>query len=430
MFRNGKIYEVSAAGTTKSDPKKLSKAINFDYYQNHAYLSRDTKTLLFTSESEHGVGGNDIYTSIKDATGNWSSPKNIGKPINTELNEDSPFLSNDGKTLYFASTGHEGYGNYDIYKSELTDTTWSQPVNLGKPINSPANDIFLIQHNDETNGYYASARKGGYGDMDIYKLISLKNLNKECTVSNSDIVSVNNTLLDEATGKVEFKATLSSSFTPIEYSWLVNNTANEINSNSIETSLDKGKTNHNVLSKIIAYCDTCFTPVVFCNTTIYSFPVTTNTATTEPKSNDDLPIVNNYDKELVKDYLSVNSTKKLGFDLTPVHFDLNKNDIRSDAKSILDKNIEALKQHPEVAVLIYGFTDARADENYNRNLSKARAKQVKKYLTSAGVSKKQIHLVDGKGEQFLLNNCDDANTTCDETQHEQNRRVEFMIFKN
>ncbi len=430
VFRNGKIYEVNATGTTKSDPKKLSKAINFDYYQNHAYLSKDAKTLLFTSESEHGIGGNDIYTATKDATGNWSNPKNIGKPINTELNEDSPFLTNDGKTLYFASTGHEGYGNYDIYKSELTDTTWSQPINLGKPINSPANDIFLIQHNDETNGYYASARKGGFGDMDIYKLISLKNINKECVLSNSDLVSINNTLLNEATGSVQFKATMSSSFTPIEYSWAVNNSTNDNTTNTIETTLDKNKTNHSIVSKIIAYCDTCFAPVVFCNTTTYNFPATTNTAVVEPKGNDDLPIVNIYDKELVKNYLSINSTKNLGFDLTPIHFDLNKNDIRADAKLILDKNIEVLKQHSDVAVLIYGFTDARANGDYNKKLSQARAKHVKSYLTSRGISKKQIHLVDGKGEQFLLNNCDDANTTCDETQHEQNRRVEFMLFKN
>lgn len=102
--------------------------------------------------------------------GVWGKPENLGPNVNTAYDEDAPFLSDDGHTLYFASRGHPGYGNFDIYKTVLKDGKWDKPENLGLPINSPAHDIFMVQNKDGNIGFFSSGRKGGKGDMDIYKI--------------------------------------------------------------------------------------------------------------------------------------------------------------------------------------------------------------------------------------------------------------------
>ncbi|MGZ3931425.1 MAG: hypothetical protein ACXVP0_08735, partial [Bacteroidia bacterium] len=180
IYRDAKIFEIDMDKVSNAEPKKLAKAINFDYYQNHAYLSKDGKTLLFTSEATDAVGGIDIYRSEKIGEGVWSKPENIGKPVNTIYDEDAPFLSEDGQTLYFASKGHPGFGNFDMYTSKLVNGKWSEPENMGLPINSPAHDIFMVLDGQGRFGYFSSARAGGQGDMDIYKINYLANFNKEC----------------------------------------------------------------------------------------------------------------------------------------------------------------------------------------------------------------------------------------------------------
>ena len=170
VFQNSKLYESDMSQTT-IEPVKLSKNVNLDYYQNHAYLTKDEKTLFFTSEDAKGsVGGNDIYKVNKQEDGTWGEPENLGTTINTKLNEDSPYLTDDGKTLYFASNGHPGYGGYDIYKSTFENGNWTEPVNLGKPMNTVGHDIFLTNTSDQKSGYFSSNRMGGKGGMDIYKI--------------------------------------------------------------------------------------------------------------------------------------------------------------------------------------------------------------------------------------------------------------------
>lgn len=165
IYRAGDIFIVPANDRTKK-PEKLSKAINMARYQNHATITKDNSTIYFSSESKEGFGGTDIFKSVKNAQGEWSEAELLDSTINTMFNEDAPFISEDG-TLYFSSNGHPGYGGYDIYKTRFENGHWSKPENLGQPVNSPGQDIFLSLVNN-TEGYYSSARTGGYGDLDIY----------------------------------------------------------------------------------------------------------------------------------------------------------------------------------------------------------------------------------------------------------------------
>jgi outer membrane protein OmpA-like peptidoglycan-associated protein len=168
IYKDGDLYESPLHGR-KKDIKKLSKNINIARYQNHAALSKDQKTIYFSSESKKlGIGGTDLFMSVKNEKGEWEKPALLDSTVNTISNEDSPFLSDDG-TLYFSSTGHPGYGGYDVYKTRFENGHWTKPENLGQPINSPGDDIYFVL-TDSVNGYHSSSRKGGYGDMDIYAI--------------------------------------------------------------------------------------------------------------------------------------------------------------------------------------------------------------------------------------------------------------------
>ena len=424
VFQKNKILEIRTGADDKKTVVASLKNINIDYYQNHASQSKDGKTLLFTSEDSRGNGGIDIYKSVKDANGNWAVPENLGKTINTEFDEDSPFLSDDGQTLYFSSKGHEGFGNYDIYKSTYANGSWSTPVNVGLPINSAGHDVFMTESNAGDYGYFSSYREGGYGDMDIYKITYLDKFKKECAEPKSSLLTLDAKLIDKATDLVSFEATMPANIKAIAYQWTFNQTKLPTDATKISQISSNTETGDSVYVKVIAGCDTCIEPIVFCNYTKYKKPKE-DIVVIKPEE----PGKNPYDDKLILPYLNKTSMDAIGFNVTPIQFNLNKADIRKDAISILEKNIEVLSKNPDLSVLIYGFADSRGSEVYNLPLSKKRAQHVRDYLIAKGVNKNQIEQVVPKGEKFILNTCTDG-VECQDTEHEINRRVEFIIFKN
>ena len=351
-------------------------------------------------------------------------PENLGKTINTEYDEDSPYLSDDGETLYFSSKGHEGYGNYDIYKSILTKGAWSAPENLGQPINSSGNDIFMIESDNMSSGYFSSYRKNGYGDMDIYKITQLNKFNKECTEKRNSLLAINSTLIDKESLSVKFETSIPNNLKVVAYQWTFNQTKLPTDAAQVTQTIALTSPGDSVFVKVIAGCDTCIEPIVLCNNVVYNLPVDAL-----PVVKTDEPGKNPYDDKLMLTYLNKKQIDALGFNMSPIHFSLNKSNIREDAVAILKNNIEVLAKHPEISVLIYGFADSRGKESYNLPLSKKRAQQVKKYLVSKGLNKTQIEQVNGKGEEFILNKCTEG-VSCEDPEHEVNRRVEFILFEN
>ncbi|MCB0402183.1 MAG: PD40 domain-containing protein [Flavobacteriales bacterium] len=168
-YKNDIIWKSILENGKWSDLVELDKNINNSQYNIPSIcLSRDGKTIYFVSTKKDGKGGKDIYTSTLDDSGKWTPAVNLGDVINTEFDEDSPFITADGKTLYFSSKGHTGIGGYDIFKSELVNGSWSTPENVGLPINSPVDDIYYIYDPEGQNGYFSSNRNGGVGGMDLY----------------------------------------------------------------------------------------------------------------------------------------------------------------------------------------------------------------------------------------------------------------------
>jgi len=168
---NSDIYMSSFDNGSWTKATKLNKNINTKYWESHGFISEDGNQLVFGSDRPGGFGGLDIYVSHK-INGDWGPAVNIGPEINTEFNEDRPFLINNAKTLFFSSQGHDNMGGYDLFRSDLqSNGLWSTPKNLGYPINTPDDDIFFMPAGDGKSGYYSRFKEtGGYGKEDIYKI--------------------------------------------------------------------------------------------------------------------------------------------------------------------------------------------------------------------------------------------------------------------
>ncbi|MBW7867724.1 MAG: PD40 domain-containing protein [Brumimicrobium sp.] len=170
---NGDIYTSKFEQKGYGELKPLDiKGVNTDAWEPHIAFSADGQYGYFTSDREGGYGGRDIYRITKLPDGKWSEPSNLGPTINTEYDEDGPFIAVDNTTLYFASNGKNSMGGFDIFVSVLDPNTqqWSSPINLGYPLNSTGDDIYFTSIADGTVGYYTSYREGGIGEKDIYRV--------------------------------------------------------------------------------------------------------------------------------------------------------------------------------------------------------------------------------------------------------------------
>ncbi|HXA02354.1 MAG TPA: hypothetical protein VNW99_10225 [Cytophagaceae bacterium] len=166
----GELFVSDLHGATWSRPVKFPPQINNGAYQPSACLTEDQRVLYFSSNREGGMGGTDLYSVKKLSNGQWALPQNMGKTLNTQYNEDSPYLHPDGKTLYFSSDGHKTMGGYDIFVSRFNDSTkaWSSPENVGYPISTAHDDIHFSWSADAKRVYFSSTRPEGQGDKDIY----------------------------------------------------------------------------------------------------------------------------------------------------------------------------------------------------------------------------------------------------------------------
>jgi ribosomal protein L24E len=171
---NNDIYRVDLKSNTFS-PQKLN--INTKNIESSPVLSSDGSTLYFISDRKGGYGGSDIWASERSSNGNWIEPYNLGKYINSSLDEESPYLMSDGATLYFSSKGHNSYGGYDIFfTTQNAEGLWSAAEKLGPPVNSTSDDYYYITDSYGNIAYYSSD-KMGEGNQDIY-IVKYNSLNR------------------------------------------------------------------------------------------------------------------------------------------------------------------------------------------------------------------------------------------------------------
>lgn len=174
----GNILVTEKKGEKWSDPIELPEPINSKNQETAACYSFDGNTIYFVSNRSDGIGGKDIYKSTKDKNGVWGDAENLGNTINTSDDEDAVFLHPDGKTLYFSSKGHKTMGGYDIFKSTYNAGKWSTPENIGYPVNTADDDVCFVLTASGDYGYYTSIKPEGKGKRDIYKVSFIDEINK------------------------------------------------------------------------------------------------------------------------------------------------------------------------------------------------------------------------------------------------------------
>ncbi len=169
-FNGQRLYVSEFDGETWSEPFLLPEGINSRFNETHASINADKSTLFFTSDRSGGQGGLDIYIVRKLPNGKWGTPRNLGPDINTSYDEETPMIHPNGKTLFFSSDGHNTMGKFDIFYSQINpDSSWSKPLNMGYPINTPNDDFFFAPSAAQNRAYMASSRfDGNNGGSDLY----------------------------------------------------------------------------------------------------------------------------------------------------------------------------------------------------------------------------------------------------------------------
>lgn len=437
IFREGQIYEADLNDSTKA-AHKLDNSINFSYLQSHVTLSADGRTMIFSSEAQRGIGGLDLYKSEKGDDGKWSDAVMLSS-LNTMYNEDSPYLNKEG-VLFYSSNGLPGYGGYDVYRSREENGMWSSPVNLGQPINSPGDEMYFTLLNNTSNGYYTSVRQGGQGDLDIYKVHYVMTDIPECSGQDSTFAisaeaDPNNQMV------YNFSAMAPANNNKVKsYSWKLNGETLAQSTDKFQYTFSTSGT-YTLTAKAVTFCDSCPSLIAMCSEKVLEIgaPVFASTdslnmandvATATTKS------VTTRTKKVVKNRTSavdlqvtLNDTqlKDLGWNNADSYFDYNQSTVREDARPALNQNINVLKKNKDLAVKINGYADCRGTDAYNNNLSLKRANAVKNYLIENGISKNRILAVRGFGESQPVNQCVDG-VECSEMEHQQNRRSAFDVI--
>lgn len=193
IYRNtgaGDLYISESTGDGWLDPEPFNE-VNTQWNERDAYISADGNTVVFSSsfQSDNHDGTTDLFIMTKEGSGKWSNPISIGDNINTKFDENAPFVSTDGKVLFFSSNGHSSMGGYDVFKCLYDEATesWSDPINLGYPLNTPGDDIYFYYSNaNNWSGYFSSYRREGFGEKDIYEVTFVPNVFVKGTVKYSN----------------------------------------------------------------------------------------------------------------------------------------------------------------------------------------------------------------------------------------------------
>ncbi|GMN07874.1 OmpA family protein [Croceitalea sp. MTPC5] len=387
-----KIYRSEKIDGEWSKAKELSFNSE-DYSTGHPAMSVDGKKLYFVSDRPGGYGGTDIYVVDINEDGTFSTPMNLGKEINSNRREMFPYVTK--KTLTFSSDRQMGLGGLDIYEAKLVNDAFGAPTNLGKPINSIRDDFSYIAVESGETGYFASNRKGGKGDDDIYsfKKLPVEKVEEEKT----SIVGLVTELL---TGE------------PLTNAQVVLLDKDENVVQQIESNAD-GTFRFEDLPQNSTYTIATADPDYFADSqTIATTEEDEVNVTISLKKLDDVIVVENDIKKLKTD---------------KIYFNFDKSSIRPDAKKELDKLLEVWEKYPDMVIKIESHTDAIGPAAYNRYLSDKRAKATRDYLISKGIDASKIYSAIGYGEQYPINDCSDG-VRCERSKHQENRRSEFIIM--
>jgi outer membrane protein OmpA-like peptidoglycan-associated protein/tetratricopeptide (TPR) repeat protein len=374
----GKIYLYKA--TKEGDKWVNAKPLPFnnkEYDVRNPSISKDGKTLYFSSNMPGGFGGEDIW-KVSVNGDEYGTPENLGAKVNTEANESFPFITDDN-VLFFSSNGKTGFGGLDVFKMDLNNE--SEAINVGEPVNTSKDDFAFTYNTSKKVGFFSSNRDGV---DNIYKADPICNFRAVTTVR------------DEITGK------------EIEGALVVLTDEKQNIISSLTTDMyGRTETILKCLPVYISYA----TKSGYENSNVYKVEITEN------EFGQDMAVGITL-KPIVP---IITETEVI---LQPIYFEFNKSNITAQGAEELNKLVVVMNEHPEMVIFAKSHTDNRGSDSYNMKLSDRRAKATVQYLISKGIAKERI-----SGQGFGESEPKVACKSCTEEEHAQNRRSEFLIVK-
>ena len=377
--------------------------ISIQYFLNRekmlsGEISQDGTVFIFSADSYNTIGGEDIYVSLKQNE-KWSEPINLGKKINTPFQELSPSISEDLKTIYFASNGLPGLGSYDIFVSKRLDDTWrnwTTPINLGPSVNSEARELFFRKFPSRGFSLFTSTHdSNGYGDIRI--------------------------LMDSTfDAKPKFDTLILIKEKPIDEK--VSNTV------ILSGKISNSKTKEGLAATLRFKSDSSFSVIAASNGRYKITIPSTKLYTIEVELKGYVNVLERLDIMT----LTLNALE-MNFSLQPIEvgtvvnlksvlFYMGTTSLLEESYPELDAVVDFLKSNAKVEIQLEGHTDNRGDAKKNQALSQKRVERIKTYLVGKGISGKRVK---GKG----LGGTRPIASSDDEEARKLNRRVEFIITK-
>lgn len=419
----GGIYQSQLSDGVWTEPKLMIAEVNSEYWETDANISADGNTLFYTSDKPGGQGGRDIWQMKKLPTGEWAKVQNLGYPVNSELDEEAPYLHPDGKTLYFSSKSHSTMGGFDVYSTTLNeDGTWTEPVNLGYPINTTGDDVFYFPTNDGKRAYFSSFREGGKGEQDIYII--------EIPSYDLKTLAVYKGLAKYTTGKVikDLEIDISKKSNEEQGTYRPNNKTGKF-----LFILQPGETFYvDYKLRDMTLKDTIKVPNeggvydILKIVTVIDDQLVLQDAELVDGELVAIQAENITDLTDTEVSETLNSGKSIV--LNDLYFIYDKDRLIDDSKPDLTKLIKFMKDNPDAKIVLEGHTDFKGEEDYNQNLSEKRSLRVKKKLIEAGISASRISTI-GYGELKPIANNTNPDGSDNPEGRQKNRRVEVKIKK-
>ena len=382
------LYETKKIGNDWTTPRNLGRNVNSIEWESQPSLSADGRTLYFVSDRRSGLGRRDIWVSTTDDKGEWTKAVNAGKQINSQFDEISPFIHANNRTLFFASNGLPGFGGYDLFFTDKDSTVWTPPKNLGAPMNDNEDQFSLFITADGKKGYYSHEEtlESGFSRSKIFEMV----IPEESQIEyRSNYVK----------GIIRDKVAQTPLSAKIE---LIN-----IRKNRVESLVESDSINGEYLMVLTQGAEYA----LYVNKEAYLFK---SYNFNYSEVTDFKPIIINIDLEKAKEgSVAV---------LNNIFFDVDKYDLKDKSVTELEKIIRFLSVNPVVRVEIAGHTDNSGSADYNRQLSERRANSVFTFLIQHGIDKKRM-VPKGYGPDRPIA----SNDT--EEGRSQNRRIEVRIIK-
>lgn len=377
------LYISYLEGTQWSKPVNMGNVVNSEQWDAHSTISYDGNKIIFVSNRTGGYGSGDLYMTERNVFGDWGIPVNLGSTINTPFEEASPFMSQDGKTLYFSSVGHPGYGGFDIFKCVFENGKWSEPVNLGRPLNTTGSDKYFTIGGSGELGYFSSDREGN--QLDLFE------------------ISIPEEMRPQPTVVVRGMVTNAKTSNPVGAYVIVE----DLNSGELVAASKSNSVTGNYLVVLPAG---------------KSYSVSANKEGFFFYSQRFDVLITSKFEEIKKDIDLKPIEKGVKVILNNIFFETGKATLSPQSRLELGKAIDLMKQNPSMKIEVGGHTDNVGDDTANIKLSHDRAKSVLDYLVMAGINTQRVQ-AKGYGEVNPI-----ATNETDEGR-KANRRTEFIILE-